>query len=310
MSPADAMVASEPPDTAVPPAEPLPDEPPCAPAARAWSARFVRSELAMVFRRRRNLAMLGVLAAVPVLIAVAVRVTDGRPRHGDGSGTGPALFNSITDNGIFVALAAMLVIQTLFLPMATAVVSGESVAGEAHTGTLRYLLAVPVSRTRLLAVKFTAVLAWCLACALTVAIAGVAIGLILFPSGDVTLLSGTTASFADGLYRLLLVVCYVTVMIAAVGAIGLFVSTLTEVPIAAMATTLVVAIASQVMDAVPQLSSIHSWLFSHYWLYFSDLLRDPIATNRIDQGLAVSVAYAALFLALAWAHFSNKDVSS
>jgi len=193
-------------------------------------ARFLRSELLMVFRRRRNLALLVVLSTVPVLIATAVKLGDHRER-------GDSIFGSITDNGLFAALAALLVVMPLFLPLGVAVVAGDAVSGEANTGTLRYLLAVPVSRTRLLAVKFGAILAWCAASVAVVAVSGLVVGAILFPSGELTLLSGRTVSYAAGGYRLLLVAGYLTISLAMVGALGLFVSTMTEVPVAAMAAT-------------------------------------------------------------------------
>jgi ABC-2 type transport system permease protein len=275
---------------------------------RRWSGRFLGSEIGMVFRRRRNQAMLVVLGLIPVVIAIAVKLTS-HPGPGGGDGGG-ALFNSITDNGIFVGFAALLVILPLFLPMAVAVVSGDAVSGEANLGTLRYLIALPVGRSRLLVVKYLAVVVWAFACALVVAVAGLLIGLVLFPHGDVTLLSGVTVSYPAAVWRLVLVVGYLTAMMAAVGAIGLFVSTLTEVPVAAMATTLALTITSQVLDAIPQLSSIHAWLPSHYWLRFADLLRDPLAFDQIRTGLLAAAAYIAIFGALAWARFGNKDVSS
>lgn len=266
-------------------------------------ARLLRSELAMVFRRRRNLALLVVLGLVPVLIAAAVKATG----H---DGNGGSIFGSITDNGLFAALAALLVVTPLFLPLGVAVVAGDAIAGEASTGTLRYLLTVPVGRTRLLVVKFGGVLAWCLASVAVVAVAGVVIGLILFPSGELTLLSGRTVSSAAGGYRLLLVAAYVAASMAMVGALGLFVSTMTEVPVAVMAATLTLTIVGEVLDQVPQLSSIHAWLPSHYWLDWVDLLRDPMSTAAVGHGLLVTLGYVAVLLALAWARFTSKDVTS
>jgi ABC-2 type transport system permease protein len=271
---------------------------------RAVSTRLLRSELGMVFRRRRNQAILVALAAIPILIAVAVRLS--APSGDDG----PPFLGQIAANGIFVALTGLTVVLPFFLPLAVSVVSGDAVAGEASLGTLRYLLAVPVSRTRLLAVKYAGVVAYCIAAALAVATAGALIGLALFPFGPVTLLSGTEIPYAAALGRLLLVALYIAASVAALGAIGIFVSTLTESPIAAMATTAVLAIASQVLDSVPQLSAIHPWLLSHYWLSYGDLLRDPIATEGVLRGLFAAGAYIALFGALAWSRFTGKDVSS
>lgn len=257
----------------------------------------------MVFRRRRNIALLVIFALVPVLIASAVKAS-GNP------GRGGSIFGSITDNALFAALAALLAVSPLFLPLGISVIGGDSVAGEANLGTLRYLLTVPVGRTRLLAVKFAAIVAWCIASVAVVAISGVVIGSILFPHGTMTLLSGRTVSFAAGSYRLFLVALYVVACIAVIGALALFVSTMTEVPIAAMAATLTMTVVSEVLDSVPQLSAIHAYLPTHYWLAWIDMLRDPIRTGAMTNGLISAVIYAALFLSLAWARFTGKDVTA
>lgn len=271
------------------------------------SSRFLRSELGMVFRRRRNQIILAVLAAIPAVIALAIWLTT--PTD-DGSGEGPPFLFSISQNGVFVALTAMTVVLPLFLPLAVAVVAGESVAGEASLGTLRYLLVVPVSRTRLLAVKYTAAVVYGLAAVLTVAVVGVGLGALLFPTGPVTLLSGSTVPLAEGLWRVLLVALYLAAMMAGLAAIGLFVSTLTESPIAATATIAVLSVLSQVLDQVPQLDWLGPYLFSHYWLDFGDLLRDPVATEGPARGLLATGAYVLIFGSLAWSRMTTKDVSS
>ncbi|HSV65519.1 MAG TPA: ABC transporter permease [Mycobacteriales bacterium] len=277
---------------------------PTARPGRRVSSRLLRSELGMVFRRRRNQMALVVLAGVPVLIGVAVRLA------APGAGEGPAFLSDITENGVFLAFASLVVVLPLFLPLAISVVAGDAVSGEAQLGTLRYLLTVPVGRARLLAVKYAALVAFCLAATVLVAAVGAVLGAILFPTGAATLLSGTQISMVAVLGRLGLVALYVAACMAAVGAIGLFVSTLTETPVAAMATTATLAVVSQVLDSVPQLHAIHSYLFSHYWLQFGDLLRDPVSTEGVVQGLLVSAVYVAIFGSLAWARFTSKDVSS
>jgi ABC-2 type transport system permease protein len=266
-------------------------------------ARFLRSELRMVLGRRRNQVLLVILGCVPVLIAVAVKASG----HQE---TGNSIFGGITDNGLFAALAGFLVVSPLFLPLVVSVVAGDAIAGEANTGTLRYLLAVPVGRSRLLAVKLCAIAIWCAVCATTIAVTGLLAGLMLFPAGRLTLLSGHTVSYGVGLGRLVLVVLYVSVGAVTVGAIGLFVSTMTEVPIAAMAATLTLTVVSEVADAVPQLSRIHGWLPSHYWLQWVDLLRDPVYPDDMTTGLLVTLGYVAFFVSLAWARFTGKDVTS
>jgi ABC-2 type transport system permease protein len=265
--------------------------------------RFFGSELALVFGRRRNVALLVVLGLVPILISVAVKLDRN-------SSPGGSIFGGITQNGLFAALAAFLVAGPLFLPIVVSVVAGDAVAGEAGLGTLRYLLAVPVGRARLLGVKLAAIVTWCVACVVAVAVTGVLAGLVLFPSGEVTLLSGRTVSYAEGLGRLPLVAAYVAGMVVMVGALGLFVSTLTEVPVAAMAATLTLTVSSEVADAVPQLGAIHRGLPTHYWLKWVDLLREPLRAADIGTGLLVTLVYVALFVSAAWARFGSKDVTS
>lgn len=274
------------------------------PRASMWEMRLLRSELRLVLRRRRNLALLVVLSGAPILLGIAVRLSS--PSDGEG----PPFLARITENGLFLAFTSLVVTLPLFLPLGVAVAAGESVAGEASSGTLRGLLVVPVSRTRLLAVKYAGIVAFALACTFTVAVVGVVVGLILFPHGDVTLLSGTQVSFAQAVGRATLVSLYVAAMLAAVGAIGLFISTLTEVAMGAMAATAVLTITSEIASSVPQIHAIHPYLFTNSWLSFGDLLRSPIPGHDIGVGLFTQAVYIALFLSLAWARLGTKDVSS
>jgi ABC-2 type transport system permease protein len=272
---------------------------------RALSTRFLRSELFLIFGRRRNQAGLAVLAAVPILIAIAVR-TSGE----GGRGGGPNFFASITDNGLFVALAALSVEIGLFLPIAVAAISADTIAGEANQGTLRYLLTVPVARTRMLAVKYTAVVLFSFVATLVVAASGTLIGLILFGGGPVTLLSGVQVSFGEALLRLLAICAYLAVGLSALGAIGMFVSTLTEQPIGATIAIVMLSVASLILDSIPQVDWLHPYLLTHWWLSFGDLLREPVALDAIRSGVLSAAAYAIIFFAAAWARFANRDVTS
>jgi ABC-2 type transport system permease protein len=276
------------------------------PPRRMVSTRFLRSELWLIFGRRRNWAGLAVLAAVPVIIAVAVKVSPPRV----GAGDGPDFFSSITSNGLFVALAALTVELPLFLPLAVAAISADTIAGEANLGTLRYLLAVPVQRTRMLLVKYLAVVIFAFAATLLVAAVGALLGLILFGGGPVTLLSGTQLPFAAGVVRLLSVCAYIAIGLSALGAIGMFVSSLTEQPIGATVAIVILNVASFILDSIPQLNWLHPYLLSHYWLAYGDLLRDPIAYDSLVRGGWTAGGYGLIFLAAAWARFSAKDVTS
>jgi ABC-2 type transport system permease protein len=279
------------------------------PSARRALPLF-RSEVLMTFRRWRTLALLGVLAAVPVLVGIAVKIETGGGDSGGGGGGGPAFISQITNNGLFLVFTSLAVTLPFFLPMTVGVVAGDSVAGEAGAGTLRYLLVAPAGRTRLLLVKFAATMVFCLAATLVVAVFALGTGALLFPVGEVTLLSGTAVPFSDGLLRALAIALAVALSLTGLAALGLFVSTLTNSGIAAMATTVGLLLTVQIIDTVPQLHAVHPYLFTHYWLSFADLLRAPVYWEELLRNAGVQALYAAVFGSAAWARFTTRDITA
>lgn len=289
------------------PAEPVGQAGPAGPtgpaeAAGRWRGELWWSELKLVFRRRRTIALLVLLAAIPVLAAVAIKAL------GSGSGGGPAFVGDITHNGLFVALGGLTLAIGFPLPLAVAVVAGDSIAGEASLGTLRYLLVRPTGRSALLAAKFGSIVVFCLAAALVVACAGLAIGAILFPLGRLTTLSGFSISVGTGLGRVFESAGLVGVSMIGLAAIGLFISTLTEVGVGAMAGTLGAYIAVQIANSVPQVSVIHPELFVRHWSSFGDLFLSPPSYGSIEAGLLLQLCWAAVFLSAAWARFTTADI--
>jgi ABC-2 type transport system permease protein len=257
-----------------------------------WPADALRMSLVearTLFRRARVLALLGVLVVVPVFLALAVYLSGG-----PAAGHGPAFLDRATHNGVFTALAALGVTMPFFIPLSVAVVAGDSIAGEASLGTLRYLLVRPAGRARLLLAKALVVAAFCLVAALVVATAGIIAGVAFFPHGQVVTLSGTTIPFLDGLGRSLLASLVVGASMFGLAAIGVFVSTVTDAPIAAMAITLGAVIVAAILDGLSQVAFLHPWLLTNYWLAFGDLIRDPVRWHEIGQDLALQAGYVAL----------------
>lgn len=272
---------------------------------RGAFGRLVISELGMTFRRRRNLALLAAIALAPLAIGVAVRVSAPPP-----GSDGPQFLNQITTNGLFLVFTALTISVPLLIPLLVGVVAGDSVAGEAGTGTLRYLLVVPVTRSRLLAAKSISVLAYVIAAILAVTVVGTLAGAGLFGLHGPTLLSGSTISLAAGFARTAEMAGYIILSLTGFVAIGMFLTTLTEVPIAAMAATLGVAILASVLDSVPQLGSFRGLLFTHHWTAFTDILSQQVDWASLWHYLLLQVAYVAIFGAAAWARFTTQDITS
>jgi ABC-2 type transport system permease protein len=277
--------------------------------------KFFANELRLVFFRRRNQLLLVVVVLFPLLIGIGLKLAAPASHGGEGGGNGPAsggaaFFNQLAGNGVFLTFIALSLLLILVLPVVIAVVSGDSVAGEAGYGTLRYLLAVPAGRTRLLAVKYLTIVTWAVVATFIVSVVALLVGVILFPVGPVTLLSGTTISLGAGLVRVLFVTLYVCAAMAALGAIGLAVSTFTEHAIGAIAGVMILVVASEVVDQIPQFATVAPYLPTHWWDSFDSLLRTPVDTTTAWHGLASFGVYAVIFCAIAWARFTSADVTS
>jgi ABC-2 type transport system permease protein len=242
-------------------------------------------------------------------IAIRIETRDGSS-VGGGDGGGPAFLEQVSNNGLFLAFASLAATLPFFLPMAIGVVGGDAIAGEAATGTLRYLLVAPAGRTRLLLAKYASVLVFCVAATLTVVLAAVVVGFSLFPVGDVTLLSGNTVSLTNGILRGLLIALLVAASLTGLAALGLFISTLTDSGIGAMAATVGLLITVQIINNIPQLHALQPYLFPHYWLSFADVMRAPVIWSGILKNLALQAVYAAVFGSAAWARFTTRDITA
>ena len=169
---------------------------------------------------------------------------------------------------------------------------------------------MPAGRTRLLAVKYATIVVWAVAATFIVSVIALVVGVALFGAGPVTLLSGTTVSLADGLVHVLWVTLYVCAAMAAFGAIALAISTFTEHAIGAIAAAMMIVVASEVVDNIPQFAPVAPYIPTHWWLSFDSLLRTPIDTTTLWHGLLSFAVYAAVFLSIAWARFTSADVTS
>ena len=273
--------------------------------------RLFTNELRITFFRRRNQLLLLVAALFPLLIGIGLKAAAPHGGGGNGPGSGSAaFFNQLAGNGVFLTFIALSLLLILVLPVVVAVVAGDSIAGEAGYGTLRYLLAVPAGRTRLLIVKYATIVVWCTAAVFIVAAIALVVGVVLFPVGPVTLLSGDTVSLGAGLVRVLLVTLYICAAMAAIGAIGLAISTFTEHSIGAIAALMILIVTSEVVDTIPQFAVVAPYLPTHWWNSFDALLRTPVDTTTLWHGLLSFAVYAVLFFLIAWARFTSSDVTS
>jgi ABC-2 type transport system permease protein len=285
----------------------------------------IRVELLKLVRRPRSWVSIGLLCGLPVLVAVFVAVTHVVPPLGQG----PTLLSAVLSNGSLYPAAALAIVLPIFLPVAVAVVAGDAIAGEAGSGMLRYLLARPVGRTRLLVAKLAALVVYTLVAVVAIAVTAYITGRLLFGSQPVavtnsgggatptiivahaaTSLSGTALTPADILIRTVGAIAFIGVSMLGVGAIALFLSTLTDSSLGAALGALAALVTSEVLVALNAAAAVSPYLPTRYWLAWVDFFRQPILWRNIDRGFAVQGVYVVVLLAAAWANFATKDITS
>jgi ABC-2 type transport system permease protein len=272
---------------------------------------MIRVELAKLIRRPRVWVAIVLLCLLPVIVAVFIASTRIVPPPGQGG----AFLSAVLSNGLLYPAAAMAIVVPLFLPVAVAVLAGDAVAGEATTGTLRYLLIRPVGRSRLLVAKLVALTAFVLTAIVAVLATSFVAGEVLFPSGaagqsGVTSLSGTTLTPSQIVLRLVASLAFITVSMLGVAAIAVFLSTVTTSPLGATLGALAVLVASELLVTLGAASSIAPYLPTRYWLAWVDFFRQPILWRDIVRGVGIQAVYVVVFLGAAWANFTTKDVTS
>ena len=272
-------------------------------------------EVRKLFTRPRTWVAFGLLCGLPVVVAGFLATTRLAPPPGQGA----AFLSAVLADGSLYPAAAMAMVVPIFLPVAVSVLAGDAVAGEAAGGTLRYLLARPVGRTRLLVAKLVALTVFVLCAVLLVAVTSYVTGVVLFGTapaaavgqpGGVTSLSGVALTPAQLALRLAGAVGFITVSMLAVAAIALFLSTVTDSSLGAALGTLALLITSEVLVTLDAAASVRSYLPTLRWLAWVDFFRVPIFWRDIDQGLLVQGIYLVLFLGAAWANFMTRDITS
>jgi ABC-2 type transport system permease protein len=251
--------------------------------------RLLGAELRWVLLRPRTLVMLGLFALVPVLVAIGVAVADANDR-------GPGLVAAVAGNGLVLPVVAITLSLALLLPLAVAMAAADAIAGETAHGTLRGLLLAPVSRLRLVGMKAFGVLVVATLATVVLAVVGVLAGLVVVGGADGRLvtLSGTALGAGEALLRVGIVVVWTVGQLAAVGAVALAISAVTEHPLVVLASVLGGLIVFGVLSAIPALDWLQPWLLTTGWGAGVDVLRDPLPLGGLVESSLRALCYVAV----------------
>ncbi|MEQ0560287.1 ABC transporter permease subunit [Amycolatopsis sp. NEAU-NG30] len=284
-----------------------------APAARTGHdtvplTRLLAAELRWIFRRPRTLAVLGLLALIPVVIGIGLTLVD-EPASANGPDDGGgALLASAVNNAFVLPIAAIVLALALLLPLAAAMAGADAIAGETSHGTLRGWLIAPVGRGRLLAVKAFGVATVSVVSVLAMCVTGVVTGLIINGTDSLFTLSGTTLSLGGALARILLVAGWVVLQLWAIGAVALAISSWTEHPMLVVASVLATDIVFTILGFLKSLDWLHPFLLTQNWsMAPAEVLQDPMGTQLLGEGALRAACYIVIGLSLAYARLSTRD---
>ncbi|MEO3779100.1 ABC transporter permease subunit [Micromonospora sp. B11E3] len=259
--------------------------------------------------RRRTQLALGFMVLLPLIILVAFQFDSGEDDRG-GRGEFSSMSELATSGGLNFTLFSLLVSASFLLVVVVALFFGDTVASEASWGSLRYLLAVPVPRARLLTVKLLVALAY--AGLALVLLAGTALAAGTLRYGWEPLHSQVAAQLepGEGLLRLLAVLGYLAVVLLAVAGLAFLLSVVTDAALGAVGGAVLLWILSSILDQITALGALRAFLPTHYSTAWLGLLSTPVQTDDVVRGCVSAVGYATVFWSLAYWRFTRKDITS
>jgi ABC-2 type transport system permease protein len=265
----------------------------------------LRVEAVRQFRRRRTLVAFGILLVLPWVLVLAFKL------GGDPGPDGvPSLVDVATSSALNFALFALFVSTGFLLVVAVALFCGDTVASEAGWSSLRYLLAAPVPRARLLRQKLIVALSYAVVAVVSLPLMSLLAGVAGFGWGDVELPTGGTVPVSTALGRMAIIVGYSLIAQLVVAALAFLLSVTTDSPLGAVGGAVGLVIVSNILDAVTALGSWRDFLPTHWMYSWMDALQPQIQWTGMAKGTALSLSYALILFALAFRRFRTRDIVS
>jgi ABC-2 type transport system permease protein len=264
-------------------------------------------ELRRQFARRRTLGVVALMVALPLLLIAALKLGASEDA---GENNRINLVDVATASGLNFTLFVLFATTGFFLVVVYALFFGDTVASEAQWGALRYTLATPVPRMRLLRQKWLAALVLSVGALLTLTAVSVLAGSIAFGFGAIETPVGVTLSQGEGFLRLAGMLGYLAVHLLVVGTLAFWFSTVTDAPLAAVGGAVFTMFVFAILDQVEQLGSLRDWFPTAGEFAWVDLLQTPVQDGDLFRGVIQSLVYAAVFTALGFRHFARRDVTS
>jgi ABC-2 type transport system permease protein len=277
---------------------------------RAGRTLPFRVEAVRQLRRRRTTVVAVILTVLPFVLVLAFAIGG----DGDGGGGGREqrinLMDTATASGLNFAASALFLSAGFLLVIPVALFFGDTVASEAGWSSLRYLLAAPVPRARLLWSKLVVALTFSLAAIVFLPLLSLAVGTAVYGWDPLQSPTGSSIPATSALFRLTVAVAFVFVSQLVTAGLAFWLSTITDAPLGAVGGAVGLTIVGNLLDAVEALGSWREFLPAHWQFAWADAIQPQLEWAGMMKGTSVSVAYALVLFALAFRGFARKDIVS
>jgi ABC-2 type transport system permease protein len=277
---------------------------------RASATLPVWAEVRRQASRRRTQMALGFMVLLPLIILLAFEFGGNDDNGDNGGGAFSSLVDLATSGGLNFALFCLAVSAGFLLVVVVALFCGDTVASEASWGSLRYLLAIPVPRVRLLGVKLIVALLYSAVALITLAGTALLVGTLRYGWHPLGSTIAAQIPPGEGVLRLLAIVAYLAVMMLIVAGLAFLLSTLTDAALGAVGGAVLLWILSSILDQITALGSIRNFLPTHFSDAWQGLLSTPMQTDDLVKGAIAAICYATVFWSVAFWRFTRKDITS
>ena len=273
----------------------------------------LRNELWKLFGKPRTYIGFGTLLLAQVLVVLVFRY----------SHASRGMVNQLQSSGfdatqyltsLTVATVMLFPIAYVLLPLYVTLIGGDLVAKEAEDGTLRMILSRPISRFRLLFVKWLAGVVFSVLLVLLLGVLGTGFARCFFPWGGMfAFVPGEMFSVLDesaGLWHYAGAHLFLAVKAVTVLSLAFMFSCFNMKPAAATILALSVTFVSFVMMQIPFFKDLQPWFFTYYLNIWQNLLLQPVPWWKVSQSLCVLAAFNLTFLIIGFTAFHVRDIKS
>jgi len=274
----------------------------------------LRNELWKLFGKKRTYIGFGMFLATQILVSVLFKFTRAsRPMARLLEGNGYLAHQFIS--ALTIATIMLVLIAVFLLPLYVSLVGGDLVAKEAEDGTLRMILSRPISRLRLLLVKWVAGAIFSVMLVASLGAFGLFFARVFFPWSGLFVWMPEQGIFsvfdaATGLKHYIAGHVMLVTMACSIMGVAFMFSCFNIKPAAATILALSFVFVNFVLMQIPYFKEFHQWFFTYHLNLWQLMFAERIPWPRVFESLSILVGYNASFLLIGCTAFHVRDIKS